>query len=58
MHGTVDDVVPLSQSTDYVRRATAAGADASLVEVDGDHFVVIDPESAAWAQTLDLLATF
>ena len=58
VHGTVDDVVPLSQSTDYVRRATAAGADASLVEVDGDHFVVIDPESAAWAQTLDLLATF
>lgn len=56
VHGSSDDVVPLSQSVDYVRRAQAAGADATLTEVDGDHFVVIDPDSPAWAQTLDILA--
>ena len=36
----------------YVARATAAGARAELVEVDGDHFVVIDTGSDAWKQTL------
>jgi acetyl esterase/lipase len=55
VHGRDDDVVPLSQSTDYVRRAVAAGADARLVEVEGDHFVVIDPTSYAWARTVELL---
>jgi len=55
VHGRDDANVPFSQSEDYVAAATAAGADASLVEVDGDHFVVIDPTSAAWASTLDLL---
>ena len=33
----------------------AAGADARLTEVDGDHFVVIDPASEAWRTTLALL---
>lgn len=56
IHGTVDDVVPLSQSADYVERATRAGADATLVEVEGgDHFVVIDPSSEAWSRTLTVL---
>ena len=45
VHGRDDDVVPLSQSVDYVSRATAAGAQAELVEVEGDHFVVIDTAS-------------
>jgi acetyl esterase/lipase len=57
VHGTADDNVPISQSTSYVRAATAAGATAELVKVEGDHFVVIDPESDAWAQTLEILAT-
>ena len=35
--------VPLSQSIGYVERAKQAGADAELIRVDGDHFVVIDP---------------
>ena len=56
VHGTADDVVPLAQSSVYVERATAAGADATLTEVDGDHFVVIDPTSSAWKQTLEILA--
>ncbi|MET1060139.1 MAG: alpha/beta hydrolase [Nocardioides sp.] len=57
VHGTLDDTVPISQSRDYVDAAVAAGADATLTEIDGgDHFVVIDPASPAWAMTLRLLA--
>lgn len=55
IHGRSDDVVPLSQSTDYVDRATASGGDAELVVVDGDHFTVIDTGSTAWTATLRLL---
>jgi acetyl esterase/lipase len=55
VHGRDDDVVPLRQSVDYVRAARAAGATAELVEVAGDHFVVIDPDSDAWARTLLIL---
>ena len=56
IHGSVDDIVPISQSRDYVDAAVAAGADATLTEVDGgDHFEVIDPASEAWARTLALL---
>ncbi|MCW2769571.1 MAG: alpha/beta hydrolase [Aeromicrobium sp.] len=57
VHGRSDDIVPLSQSADYVERARRAGADAELIEVDGDHFVVIDPASPAWARTLVVLET-
>ncbi|MEO9322705.1 alpha/beta hydrolase [Nocardioides sp. C4-1] len=55
VHGTDDVIVPLSQSQDYVAAAVAAGAEAEVVEVDGDHFVVIDPASAAWTSTLEIL---
>ena len=55
VHGTDDTIVPISQSRDYVAEATAAGARAELVEVAGDHFVVIDPETDAWARTLEIL---
>jgi acetyl esterase/lipase len=55
IHGKSDDTVPLSQSIGYVDRARAAGADAELVEVEGDHFVVIDPTSRAWGRTLEIL---
>ena len=56
VHGSADDDVPIELSKTYVDAATAAGADATLTEVDGDHFVVIDTESAAWERTLRLLA--
>jgi acetyl esterase/lipase len=57
VHGTADDVAPISQSEAYVAAATAAGADATLTRIEGgDHFVVIDPASDAWARTLVLLA--
>ncbi|MDQ4054068.1 MAG: alpha/beta hydrolase [Actinomycetota bacterium] len=52
VHGTDDDDVPITQSESYVE---ASGGAAELVRVDGDHFVVIDPTSAAWRQTLAIL---
>jgi acetyl esterase/lipase len=55
VHGTDDDTVPVDQSRAYVAAATAAGARAELTEVDGDHFVVVDPDSDAWRLTLELL---
>ena len=55
VHARDDDVVPLSQSEDYVRAAVAAGARAELVTVDGDHFTVIDTGSEAWQRTLAIL---
>ena len=57
VHGRSDDIVPISQSEAYVAAATAAGARAELVAIDGDHFTVIDPTSGAWAQTLAILDT-
>ena len=55
VHGRDDSTVPISQSRDYVAAASAAGAVAELVEVDGDHFTVIDTGSAAWRRTLAVL---
>ena len=55
VHGTDDDVVPVSQSRDYVAAAAAVGAQVELVEMAGDHFVVIDPDHEAWRLTLEIL---
>lgn len=55
VHGRADDVVPIGQSRSYVDAARAAGATATLVEVAGDHFAVIDPDSEAWSRTLAIL---
>lgn len=57
VHARADANVPFGQSEDYVERARAAGADATLVEVDGDHFTVIDPASEAWTRQLAILDT-
>ncbi|WP_375001068.1 alpha/beta hydrolase family protein [Aeromicrobium sp. CTD01-1L150] len=56
VHAAGDDLVPISQSAGYVETAKASGADAELVEVDGDHFTLIDPTSPDWRRTLDVLA--
>lgn len=49
-HATHDDVVPLSQTTDYAAAADAAGDDVTVVEIPaGGHFDLIDPGTAAWA---------
>lgn len=55
VHGIDDTVVPLEQSEAYVREAAAAGAEAEVVRVEGDHFVVIDPATPAWQAQLDIL---
>jgi acetyl esterase/lipase len=55
VHAPDDAVVPVDQSREYVARATAAGADATLATVDGGHYGVIDPGSAAWAACLEVL---
>ena len=55
VHGIDDAIVPLGQSEGYVVDATAAGAQAEIVRVEGDHFVVIDPGSEAWAAQLEIL---
>jgi acetyl esterase/lipase len=55
IHGTGDTTVPVSQSRGYVAAASAAGAAAELTEVAGDHFVLIDPASGPWRQTLAIL---
>ena len=47
VHGTADDIVPVSQSRAYA----ALDPGAELVQVDGaDHFDVIDVRHAAWAE--------
>jgi acetyl esterase/lipase len=49
VHAPGDDVVPFAQSTAYVAAATAAGGQAALHAVPGDHFTVIDPADASWS---------
>ena len=55
VHGADDGYVPLEQSAVYVRAATAAGGVATLVDVPGDHFDLIDVGSDAWARTVEVL---
>ena len=55
VHAPDDDTVPFSQATTYVDAATAAGADAILVEVTGGHFGVIEPTSEAWVACVEVL---
>jgi fermentation-respiration switch protein FrsA (DUF1100 family) len=43
VHATGDDIVPMSQSEDYVR----ASPGTVLVKVPGDHFTHLDPSSQA-----------
>jgi acetyl esterase/lipase len=49
VHSRADANVPFAQSSAYVAAATKAGARATLTEVPGDHFTLIDPTSPAWA---------
>ncbi len=57
LHAPDDENVPFSQSQDYVRGATDAGATAELVEVTGGHFDLIDTTTDAWQAVVDLLET-
>src|ERR1700760_1040638 len=55
LHSRADQAVPYSYSERYVAAATAAGGDARLVELPGDHFTLIDPASADWAAAVAAL---
>lgn len=57
VHGKADDVVPFTQSEKFVARSAAAGASATLVPVDGDHFVVVDTASPVWEAIVAILAS-
>lgn len=58
IHGTSDSNVPLKVSRAYAQKAKAAGDSVKLIELPGaDHFVVIDPNSEAWAITMKELQT-
>ncbi len=43
VHAEDDMVIPSEQGTSYVDRAVAAGGQAEVVDVPGDHFTLIDP---------------
>ena len=49
VHSRADTNVPFAQSTAYVAAAHRLGSRATLHEVAGDHFTLIDPSSPDWA---------
>ena len=50
VHGLSDKIVPIEQSDRYAVRAKALGDPVTEVRLPGvDHFMLIDPTSAAWA---------
>jgi acetyl esterase/lipase len=55
VHAPDDDTVPISQSRDYVAAARSAGAEATLVEVPGGPYDVVDPTTEAWRRTVAIL---
>jgi len=55
VHARDDEDVPFGQSSRYVDAATAAGADATLVEVAGGHFGLVDVAHPAWARVVEVL---
>ncbi len=55
VHSRDDQNVPFVQSTAYVNAAKDLGSEASLIEVAGDHYALIDPSSHAWAVVVDAL---
>jgi acetyl esterase/lipase len=56
IHGTHDEHVPVQISREYASAARAAGDPLVFLEpADVDHFAVIDPATAVWAQTVQYL---
>lgn len=55
VHALHDADVPASQSESYVAAAVAAGADARLVRVPGNHMDLIDIRSDSYATCRDLV---
>ncbi len=57
VHGARDEVVPVSQSSRYAETARQAGDPVHVVELDADHFDVIDPAHEAWGVVVEHLPT-
>lgn len=55
VHARDDENVPFAQSADYVAALAATDGAATLVEVAGGHFDVIDPRTSAWARVVEVL---
>ena len=55
VHARADDRVPFAQSVTYVAAARAAGQDAQLLEVGGDHFSVADASAPTWPVVIKAL---
>lgn len=55
VHSRADSNVPFAQSQAYVAAARHAGGTATLHEVGGDHFTLIDARSADWKVVVDAL---
>jgi acetyl esterase/lipase len=55
VHAQPDDRVPFAQSVTYVAAAQAAGQDAQLREVVGDHFSIADPAAPTWQTVIKAL---
>jgi acetyl esterase/lipase len=54
--GNEDGIVPAPFGRDYAKAATAAGDNVTALDLPGaDHFALIDPMSADWAQVRDRL---
>ncbi len=54
VHGSADGVVPVDHSRAYAAAASAAGDEATLVELpDVGHFAPLDPRSRAWMTVRD-----
>jgi pimeloyl-ACP methyl ester carboxylesterase len=54
VHGDIDDRIPVALSREYAGQAADAGDAVVYHELeDADHFVLIDPNSAAWSKVAD-----
>jgi acetyl esterase/lipase len=58
IHGTEDEPVPASISSDYQARATALGDPVRLISLPGaGHFELINPLSKEWPQVVEAIAS-
>ena len=55
VHAQADDRVPFAESVTYVAAARAAGQDAQLLEVNGDHFSITDTAAPTWPTVINAL---
>ena len=55
VHGDADRHVPPEQSARYVAAARAAGDDAAVRRLDGDHFTLVDPANPEWSAVVEAI---